>query len=556
MKSNNMIKIFLFLMIVSLSIIGVNALDLGQNYENECINDVCTTTIYSYQKNYYSEGQWHIIDESFGTDNCAPGYDYCVDQNVYQFNVKDFDGTSNHAFYTIDGQGFVINFKATSLGDISSTSVEVNDNNAKYAEILPGIDLDYYYLPHKLKEVITIKNKPSGTITDATFTFEVKDGPYMFAEEQETDNLLISKNGKTIAEITDLIAYDAEDSWIPLSSSFDTETTNFVLSVDQSWLMDEERVYPVYIDPTVRFNTTADGNYIYDTAVAPGFEYGRDFDSFINCGVGRRATIGGVNEKWRCEMDFNLNVMPTDAIINTTTLHVYVTRPGNDGNDVWGFGDMGNPNKNVTQVSDNNDNNKMMWEETGEDNMTFNSGFSYRMQTMATGYKTVNLTNASDSIGESILNNLGSWGFSISSLRGEGGTGSSQNHGLVASSEHTNPAKRPFLNITYHRGNTTLEGEDGDDAIEQGIINVITDPIIYSDQQVNIRLTNGTQELGRFDKVAANATQRWAFNYITHGEEFTNMNNITASFFVLEMTDLISSVITQTVEDFIAFTKK
>ena len=44
-----------------------------------------------------------------------------------------------------------------------------------------------------------------------------------------------------------------------------------------------------------------------------------------------------------------------------------------------------------------------------------------------------------------------------------------------------------------------------------------------------------SQDLGTFDKFASYNSQRWAFNYITTGESYTSMINITPAFYVLEI---------------------
>ena len=46
------------------------------------------------------------------------------------------------------------------------------------------------------------------------------------------------------------------------------------------------------------------------------------------------------------------------------------------------------------------------------------------------------------------------------------------------------------------------------------------------------------QMLGSFDKVANKASQYWAFNYITLGEDYTNMKNLTPSLYVWEQANM------------------
>ncbi|NQU98007.1 hypothetical protein HQ533_00930 [Candidatus Woesearchaeota archaeon] len=87
--------------------------------------------------------------------------------------------------------------------------------------------------------------------------------------------------------------------------------------------------------------------------------------------------------------------------------------------------------------------------------------------------------------------------------------------------------------------------------ITSAINNVLTSPTIYTVRQMYVRYYNGNQSLGTFDKVAVSGNQRWAFNYITGSDTYTNMWNLTSVFYVLEMANLTSSEITVQVETLI-----
>ncbi|HLC97107.1 MAG TPA: LamG domain-containing protein [Candidatus Nanoarchaeia archaeon] len=96
---------------------------------------------------------------------------------------------------------------------------------------------------------------------------------------------------------------------------------------------------------------------------------------------------------------------------------------------------------------------------------------------------------------------------------------------------------------------------EGRTAIETGINNALISPAVYTDKQIYLRNKLNNQDIGTFDKVAVKGSQRWAINYITTGESYTNMFNITPVVYVLEMTNLTSSEITTEVENFINSTR-
>ncbi|MFH1592713.1 MAG: hypothetical protein ABIB47_05090 [Candidatus Woesearchaeota archaeon] len=94
--------------------------------------------------------------------------------------------------------------------------------------------------------------------------------------------------------------------------------------------------------------------------------------------------------------------------------------------------------------------------------------------------------------------------------------------------------------------------EEGREAIEEGFLNsLISGYGNYTDQQVYIRnITNG-QQLGSFDKVAVKENQTWVVNYVTSGESFENMVNITPVFYTLEMENLYYHEILEIVEELV-----
>ncbi len=61
--------------------------------------------------------------------------------------------------------------------------------------------------------------------------------------------------------------------------------------------------------------------------------------------------------------------------------------------------------------------------------------------------------------------------------------------------------------------------------------------------------------LGRFDKVVASGSKRWAFNYINTTESHVRMFNLTPSFYVLEMANMTTDNIINDVSNLINSTK-
>lgn len=117
----------------------------------------------------------------------------------------------------------------------------------------------------------------------------------------------------------------------------------------------------------------------------------------------------------------------------------------------------------------------------------------------------------------------------------------------------TNPT---FALGTEEQQDTDATESEGRAAIETGITNALgAGAAVYTDQQIYIRYLNGTQSLGTFDKVASYGSQRWAFNYVTDGESFTNINSLGTTVNIWENQSLTTTQITNQVETFINSTK-
>ncbi|MBI4452897.1 hypothetical protein HY637_05695 [Candidatus Woesearchaeota archaeon] len=136
--------------------------------------------------------------------------------------------------------------------------------------------------------------------------------------------------------------------------------------------------------------------------------------------------------------------------------------------------------------------------------------------------------------------------------------------GNTSSSVHETWAwleKKPVISFGSNESPTStnfVNENQGRTAIEAGINSSIigTGATRYTDQQIYARNLSNAQIVGRFDKVAANGNQRWAFNYLTGNDTYVNMFNLTPTLYTLEMSNLTSSQITDMVVNLINSTKQ
>jgi len=103
-------------------------------------------------------------------------------------------------------------------------------------------------------------------------------------------------------------------------------------------------------------------------------------------------------------------------------------------------------------------------------------------------------------------------------------------------------------------GEDVASESSGRSAIEEGIRNVLGDYVpIYTNQSVYV--FNGTHSVGVFDKVVKFDNQVWAFNYVTDGESYNSMVNLSSNIFVWEKASMTYSEIEDSVTALITNTK-
>lgn len=109
--------------------------------------------------------------------------------------------------------------------------------------------------------------------------------------------------------------------------------------------------------------------------------------------------------------------------------------------------------------------------------------------------------------------------------------------------------------ITNEFDFSSLKVESSYEEMDTSFFNIDTNPVKQKYIIKNTRSSSGPQQLGRFDRLTIFENQRWAINYVNAGESFTNINNISSTFLVLEMQDLFASDIIARVQAFINGTK-
>lgn len=544
MKNKLLILGFLLL----ITIVSVEAVILSEFSDRECDEIICKQNIYSNQRYFQSNGNWQKINENFNNQNCLTDYDYCVLNNLYQVHIKNVNSPNSIKFirdgYSIEFQPVSFNIGPTSL-PMQTPTVSVNNNKIFFNSLLNNINIQYIYLPRMFKEEIIINSLIPAINEDLKVKFKINTNNLNIQTSQgqwnqidtitTDDEITISNNENPLFYLINPIAYDSRHKTVNLQYELSNTNNELFLTirVPYNFLINESTQYPIYIDPTISLDSN---NVTFD-----GYIENDNLGGYTRMGTGDIAI--GVDENldpvhiFRGVYEWNINNVPTNTKIIDINFTVSVESVGADINLTFRAMDG-----NSTTYPDTNTGNQNFYNDMSNGAYISNSA-------VTVGIKSFNLSKLQGNVDleNALTSHRGWWSF---------GLHSSETTGLIslASKENANAAKRPKLIIKYE---PVANETEGDNAIQQGILNILPNAIIYNDQQINTRDWNNVRQSGRFDKFAFNSTlnKRWAFNYITSGESFTNMANLSKSVFILELTNLDSAQITSRVEQFILGTK-
>ncbi|WP_047155519.1 DNRLRE domain-containing protein, partial [Aneurinibacillus tyrosinisolvens] len=188
-------------------------------------------------------------------------------------------------------------------------------NKITYQKIYPSVDMQYTVLSTGMKEDITLSDNSAPN----TFTFAMKlqgltpkahkDGSIGFYDKQEVERFRSTKPYAT----------DSKEALTEnVTSSIRQEGKQWYLDItlDQDWLKDPSRAFPVTIDPTVTF-WSEDSAQVKDTFTAANYpttpEYAKTFLT-----TGNNSVYGTS----RAFLWFNLPSIPSGANVQSAQLQL------------------------------------------------------------------------------------------------------------------------------------------------------------------------------------------------------------------------------------------
>lgn len=205
-------------------------------------------------------------------------------------------------------------FKMSLRGTDNVSNKELKKDNKirkkgsiSYNNVYNNIDLNYQILPKKIKETIVIKDRKS--IKDK-FIFDIK-----------TDLELTLENNKIVSDkftILDSFMFDSNKAinreiYYVLNKVDDGY--ELILVLDKVWLECKDRVYPIYIDPTI---TTEELNNSQDTYISSKYP-----DTNYGTGQILKTSIPTSDEICRALIKFELPTIATGSNVVNAKMYVH-----------------------------------------------------------------------------------------------------------------------------------------------------------------------------------------------------------------------------------------
>ena len=219
--------------------------------------------VYNEQVHYNENGKWKDIDNSFNNVTDSNG-ENVIENRENSFKINFSKKAKKNKLVTIKKDQYHIGWSLTDA-EKATAKILKNDNDSTsltslknitgsvtYENILNNTDLRYTVTANSVKEDIILKNKNAAD--KYTFEYEVKNLSYK-SNADGTICFYKNDNQNDVVYVLDkLYMYDANGE-ISGNIQIDLSATKkgFSLTIipDKEWLADNDRAYPVIIDPTI-----------------------------------------------------------------------------------------------------------------------------------------------------------------------------------------------------------------------------------------------------------------------------------------------------------------
>ncbi|WP_275041015.1 DNRLRE domain-containing protein [Nocardiopsis valliformis] len=260
--------------------------EYSRTFENE---DGTHSTDFSQEPLHFEaeDGSWQKLDPSLVPENTLTWTSAAGAKEVSFAANADADELARMELE----EGYSLSFSLEGAAGAQGEVLEDEPDTIVYPEALPGTDIELKSLKGGgVKETIWIHDLPE-TAADAVWRFplEIEGLEPVLLEDGSID--LVDDEGESVGHIpagymedSDIDPRSGDGAW---SEAVDFELLRegegwvLQVSADFDWLTDDERVYPVAVDPTSTWNYNAS----QDTYVQTGFNTSRYTEQELKAGT-------------------------------------------------------------------------------------------------------------------------------------------------------------------------------------------------------------------------------------------------------------------------------
>lgn len=349
--------------------------------------------------------------------NFQPNIATAENMSISNSNVSVIDINTEEVFQVDD---FVAN-------NIESEYINRLESTASYKSLYNNVDIDIDVKSSSVKETIVLNNRND---VPEQFSYYIKcDG--LFAEIDEKNSIsFFDINNEKIFEIPTAFMFDSSDISeynYNIEIGLEEYDNGYIYTIipDRDWILSDDRVYPVMIDPEVIVSDYNGVNSYYNSEANPyslfrdiylkiGNETNNGYQSYLSFGGAFTEYGDNVTIK---DAKFHLYFLPTTVTSKEIKLYSNQTEPSNV---CWNnASELDNYNTYITSFFVN----------ASENYTRYSADITKLMQSW------INYTNTSQSVG------IPNYGFKLVSNDGTGST-------VTAYSNRSNYYK-PYYEITY-----------------------------------------------------------------------------------------------------------
>ncbi|MBR9705946.1 DNRLRE domain-containing protein [Candidatus Pacearchaeota archaeon] len=331
------------------SLVNANVIDRGSNWNKIDNGDGSFgLEIYNGIVNYDNGSGYDFINLSLNVSS-DPLYDYEVNNAGFYSSFFNVDPTTGQPVkYLKDNVEIAFRpmplYFTNAIGQLDQISNVLGvigtaqENSFNYADIYgSGISFRYLYLPTMLKEELVINSFSDlplpGLASTVNVTLQMNfnfntNAPRLIIEGTDLldgNNEVTSTDSVEVQDIAGNLlyffpkpyAYDSNGSRVELTYIFKKQgpSLSIKLLTPYDWLNATERVYPVYIDPSIKINASEPAGM--DAYVGDAGDANKNFGS---------SNILKTGDGARTYLMFNITSIPADKQIDLAQMCVYLQR--------------------------------------------------------------------------------------------------------------------------------------------------------------------------------------------------------------------------------------